>query len=161
MWKAFVFYWICLVAVRIMLLAPVCACKKETGPTGPPVRVCVCAFFFDPYDQQSSSIAYWVFSPPFFACGTAASPAASCLCRLQHEGGGGEEKRMEVRGDGYREVGGRERSVDRLWESQGFHVCRDWTTALFVRLALGIHHIFIFSSRCAAVLQSRKAGLYF
>lgn len=55
-----------------------------------------------------------VFFPPFFARGAAASPAAPCLCRLQHEGGGGEEKRVEVRGDGYRKVGGWERSVDRL-----------------------------------------------
>lgn len=156
MWRTFILYWICLVAVHIMLLALVCACKGVQGPLD---LLCECMYvsFFDLYDHLCSTwAAHLVF---FFFCGAAVSPAAFCLSRLRLCKSKEEEERRRRwwwrrrRGemDRSREVGGRERSVDRLWESQGFYICWVWTIALFLRLALGIYHIYIFSSWCSGV----------
>lgn len=121
MWKTFIFYWICLVAVHIMLLALVCARKGVLDPLDLLCEcVCMSASFFR-YIWPAipcTSGTYWFF------CGAAVSPAALRLSRLQLCEGKEEKKRWKRwwrrrrRGktDRSREVGGWERSGDRLWE---------------------------------------------
>lgn len=87
------FYWICLVAVHIILLALVCACKEAQGPLDLQrvlacecvcVYICVSVSFFDLSDQLVYvSCTYWFF------CGAAVSPAAFSLYRQQSK----EEKK--------------------------------------------------------------------
>ena len=87
--------------------------QRGAGPTGPPG----CAFLFVsvslfPVSDQllHMSCTYW------FYCGAAVSPAAFCLSRLQFLRS--KRRRRWRRGvvDRHRELGGRERSGDRLRE---------------------------------------------
>lgn len=63
------FYWICLVAVHIMLLDVVCACKGLQDPLD---LLCECMFvsFFDLYDQlwYMSSIYCFLLWSSCFSC---------------------------------------------------------------------------------------------
>lgn len=104
------FYWIWLVAVHIMLSAFGMRLQRRCRAhwtSGACVHMCVYVCLSVSFSFYLTST--WAVCTYWFFCGAAVSPAAFCLSRLQLW-------KSEEEMDGSSNVGGRERSGDRLWE---------------------------------------------
>lgn len=137
MCRTFIFYWICLVAVHIMLLVLVSACKGVLGPLDLLCEcMCGCVFFRSIWPAiEYLSCTYWFF------CGAAVSPAAFCLSRLQLCKSKKEKKKEGGRMGRSREVGGRERSGYRLWEKSRISYLLGFDDCCIFK-AVGIYYIY-------------------